>query len=476
MQLRPYQSEALNVLRRSISTGRRRPLLQAPTAAGKTVIASEIIKGAMAKGKRVMFVCDRIELIDQTSATFEAFGIPHGVIQANHPLTDYSKAIQIGSVQTLARRRWPPVDLILVDEAHTQYKSLIKQLRKWDNIPVIGLSATPWSKGLGLIYDDLHILTTTQQLIDDGYLCPFEVYGPPIDVSGIKTVRGDFDEGQLADRVNQPKIVGSVVDAYQKHGRDKPAICFAVNIAHSKALCAAFNERGIKAEHLDHHTSVEDRRKLIHAFKLGRVPVLCSVEVMTKGFDAPAAEVLILARPTKSEILHVQMIGRVLRIKDGKTIATILDHAGNNERLGFVTDIHKDALCTKEPGDKSKEKPEPKEKLPKHCPSCNFLKDPGVHACPKCGFAPEVQSEVQHEAGELQKVKVASKAEKQKWYSMLLCHAQGKGYSSGWAAHKYRERFGVWPRMLNKGLITPDQEVRNYITHLNIKHAKRRKR
>lgn len=477
MKLRPYQAQALINLRQSFASGHLRPLLQAPTAAGKTVIASEIIKGAMAKGNRVIFVCDRIELIDQTSATFDAFGIPHGVIQANHPKTNRKLDIQIGSIQTLARRTWQPFELIIVDEAHTQYKSLHKQLKKWNNVPVIGLSATPWSKGLGLIYDDLKILTTTKELIDDGYLCPFEVFGPPVDVSGIKTVRGDFDEQQLADRVNTKKIVGSVVKTYQEHGRSKPALCFAVNIAHSKALCEEFNVQGIKAVHLDHYTETEDRRMLIHKFKCGHIPVLCSVEVMTKGFDAPAAEVVIIARPTKSAILHVQMIGRGLRIMEGKKICTILDHAGNHERLGFVTDTFQEHLCTKEASDRTKDPEKAPEKLPKTCPKCHFLKAVGVHICPNCGFAPEVVNEVEHVPGELKKMEVATKETKQKWYSMLLCHAEGKNFNNakGWTAHKYREKFGVWPQGLHANLVTPDSEVRGYITHLNIKYAKRKR-
>ena len=480
MKLRPYQDEALLALRRLIGTGKKRPVLQSPTASGKTVMAGEIIKMAMKKGNRVMFICDRVELIDQTSATFDAFGIPHGVIQAQHPRTDPTELIQVASIQTLARRRWPVVDMLIVDECHVQYKTLINKLDEfeWQDKVVIGLSATPWSKGLGNLYNGHHILTTTSELIEDGFLCPFEVYAPPVDVSGVRIVRGDFDERQLEEKINTKKIVGSVVKTYQKHGRGKPALCFAVNIAHSKALCEEFNARDIGAVHLDHFTEKDERRDIIRRFKAGEIPVLCSVEVMTKGFDAPNAEILILARPTKSLILHVQMIGRVLRIKDDKPIATILDHAGNHERLGFVTDDLNKALCTKQPGEKADKDDKPVEKLPKACPKCHHLKEVGVHICPKCGFAPDVQNTVEHEAGELKRVEVVSKAVKQEWYSMLLCYGEGKKYNNpqGWAAHTYREKFGVWPRQLHKLLLPPNEEVRKYITYLNIKNAKRRNR
>jgi superfamily II DNA or RNA helicase len=474
MHLRPYQLEAVEKARTSLKTGHKRPLLMAPTAAGKTVIASEIIKGALAKGKKVVFICDRVELIDQTSATFDAFGIPHGCIQADHPRTDYSQPIQVASVQTLARRKWPHVDLIIVDEAHTQYQSLNNQLSRWDNIPTIGFSATPWSKGLGRVYDDLQIVQTTQGLIDLGYLCKFEVYGPPLDMKGVKTVRGDFDEKETEKRVNTKKIVGSVVQAYQEHGRGKPALCFAVNIAHSKALCAEFVAKGINAVHLDYHVPKNDRRAIIQRFKRGEIQVLTSVEVMTKGFDAPIAETLILARPTKSEILHVQMIGRVLRTAPGKEIATILDHAGNHERLGFVTDDFQDYLCTKEKGERAEAKK--KEKLPTHCPACNFMKEPGQHECPKCGFKPEVQNTIEHEEGKLEKVEVASREVKQKWWSMLLYYGREKNYNPGWAKHKYREKFGVWPATLNPVGVPPDAEVSRWIRHKQIKYAKRRTR
>jgi DNA repair protein RadD len=160
--LRPHQERALKALRASLASGKRRPMLQAPTGFGKTLTAAHIIRRALDRRKRVAFAVPALSLIDQTVAAFEAEGIHCvGVMQGIHPRTDREQPVQVCSVQTVARRKRPEVDLVLVDEAHELHKEVFKRMADCPDIPFIGLSATPWSRGLGKYYDDLIIAAST---------------------------------------------------------------------------------------------------------------------------------------------------------------------------------------------------------------------------------------------------------------------------------------------------------------------------
>lgn len=476
MILRDYQEHSIRELGNALRAGIRAVCLMAPTGSGKTAIATEIIKRARAKGNRVMFVCDRVDLIDQTSAEFDAAGIEHGVIQADHWRTRPGVAVQVCSIQTLARRRNKPfVDLVIVDEAHTMYKSQIEMIKTWDNVPFIGLTATPFAKGMGKVYEKVIVVETTKSLIDRGYLCPFIAYGPPPpDLSGVKTVAGDYQQKALGKKVNEKSILGDVVRTWLSRGEDRQTICFAVDIAHSKAIVDEFRANGVNAAHLDAYTDEEERREKIREFKAGNIKILSSVDILTKGFNHPEASCLIMARPTKSLIVHIQQLGRVLRTAEGKQDAIILDHGGNMERLGFPTDKLPTVLCNGEKQDsKTTERKEP---LPKSCQKCNYVKPAQVHECPQCGFAPERQTNVVFEDVELEKIERINSTEKAKWYSMLLYHARSKGYKDGWAAHAYSDKFGVWPaRKTGIHPVEPDEEVSRYIKYLSIKKAKSKK-
>lgn len=472
MELRPYQASSIAQLRDAFRQGYNKIGLMLPTGAGKTVIAANIIQSALSKNKRVAFIADRIDLIEQTSASFEHYGIEHGIIQADHWKTNYNKPVQICSIQTLARRRWPGFDIAIVDEFHSLYKAQIDMLNKWDNLTYIGLSATPFTKGLGQHWQHLIVGATTKQLIRDGYLSDFVVYAPPVvDLKGVRTQAGDYNQKQLAERVDQDKPVGDVIKTWQKYGDNRQTMVFAVNIAHSRHIVSEFVRAGISALHIDAYTDPDERRSSLRAYKEGRVQVISCVDILTKGFDEPNTGTLVMARPTKSLIVHLQQIGRALRIAPDKENAIILDHGGNVERHGFPTDEVITVLNT----DVQKTQPKTSEKterLPKACPICHFVKPAGVVECPSCGFKPERINTVEHEAGELVKLEKVSKEDKQRWFSMLLGHCKQKRYSAGWAKHKYKEKFGVWPRGLSTAELEPAGDVARYIKYLNIRYAK----
>jgi DNA repair protein RadD len=472
--IRDYQKESIDRVRQSMRTNNR-VILQLPTGAGKTFIASEIIHSAVAKGKTVSFVADRLNLIDQTSQSFYNFGIEHGIIQGDHWMTDYSKQVQVCSIQTLARRKFRHhSDLVIIDEAHTMYAKQLEMLDKW-NSKFIGLTATPYSKGMGLHWDDLIVGATTKQLIDAGYLSDFEVYAPPPpDLSGVKTSRGDYVVTQLAERVNQSSPIGDVVSTWQRYGNNNQTICFAVNIEHSQHLVKRFNEAGVKAAHIDAYTDSAETRQVLEAYRQGAIKLVSCVDILTKGADFPMTGTLIMARPTKSLIVHIQQIGRALRIAPDKENAIILDHGANVERHGFPTDtVFPARLDTTPPKERMKDTT--KERLPKACPSCSFVRPVGVHICPKCGFEPKRFNNTEHEAGELVKVKSVGRAVKQAFFSEMLGYAKLKGYSQGFAAHQYRDKFKEWPDGLERKVAEPSHIAKNWIKHQAIRRKYGRK-
>ncbi|GAA3791068.1 hypothetical protein GCM10022600_09910 [Qipengyuania pelagi] len=213
---RPHQIEALGQLRQSLGKGNKRVVLQLPTGAGKTFVASQIVTGARDKGNRVCFTVPAISLVDQTVDAFEAEGIHRlGVIQANHVRTDASQPVQIASVQSLARRDRPKADIVVVDECHLQFKAIREWMRSEPDTVFIGLSATPWARGMADDWQDLVRPVSMQDLIDAKFLSPFRVFAPSHpDLSSVSTVAGDYHEGQLGEVMGESRLVADVVDTW----------------------------------------------------------------------------------------------------------------------------------------------------------------------------------------------------------------------------------------------------------------------
>ena len=216
----PHQERAIAGLRQSLTSKRKRPMLQMPTGSGKTLTSAHIVAGALGKGKRVAFCVPRKTLVDQTVREFEREGISAiGVMQAAHLRTDSRQPIQICSAQTLARRERPDVDLVIVDEAHEMHRSILMWIADCPSIPFIGLSATPWQRGMGKHYDDLLIPTTTRELIEADFLSDFVAYGPSDpDLSGVSTKRGDYDQDELADAMDTVEITADIIATWLERG------------------------------------------------------------------------------------------------------------------------------------------------------------------------------------------------------------------------------------------------------------------
>ena len=475
MELRQYQNKAIQELRLMFKSGFTRIMLHLPVGSGKTEIASEMIKRAVERGNRSLFICERISLVEQAAIRFASNGLHVGITQGDHPGYDPGAPVQCASVQTLARRMWPHADIIFFDEAHILHKTHKEIIERWPSIPLIGLSATPFSKGLGKYFQGIVSVTTASQLIGEGHLVEPIVYGPvKPNMDGVRTVRGDFDE--KASELAAMPLIGDVVYQWMGKGENRPTAMFCVNIAHSKALVKRFMDAGVSAEHVDAYTDSEDRREIFKRFDQGVTRIISSVDVIGRGWDQPKVSCLCLCRPTKSLIVHIQQIGRGMRPHESKKDVIVLDFAGNHERLGFCTDPLPNHL---DMGNKAEKKTERKDPLPKPCPKCSFIKLPKITTCPRCGFKPERVNEIEHAEGDLSLISKRNRdtswETKINFMGQLKTYCAEKGKKDGWAAWTYKNRYGVFPNdsRLRNALPAPvTQAVANYIHSRNIAWAK----
>jgi len=482
--LRPHQVETMRLLRESFANNLKRPLVYLPTGAGKTVIAAHIIAGALDKGRRVTFVAPRINLCDQTARSLMAQGLPKpSIMQADHSWFNAGSRFQIASTQTLTRRRNSiKTDLYIIDEAHLSFK-VISDIAEETDTPMIALTATPFTVGLGKIYNNLIKPTSLRGLIDNGFLTDITCYShSKPDLVGVRTNQGEYDNKQLGERCSDAKLVGDIVSTWLKLGENRQTICFAVNVAHANFLESEFNKVGISCAVVVGSTPKEDRDEYFNSFTRKNIKILISVFVLCEGYDGDV-RCLIDAAPTKSEARHTQKIGRSCRIADGKVDAIVLDHSGNMQRLGFPEDIEVEEL---DDGDKKesaerqeKKAKEKKEKLPKECQKCKHLKRANEHECPKCGFTPKFIENVEIEEGELVKIKgnKYSKDDKQRIFAELKGYQRermlaGKNLTDGWVANTYKDMVGVWPKGLRDTPSQPSEQVRGFIKHKAIAWAR----
>jgi len=486
--MHPYQEKLVRGCRNAIANGQKRVIAYLPTAGGKTVVAMGIVKNALEKGKRIAFVCNRVQLIQQTSEKFNTYGIRHGIIQGSNT-RDPRASVVVASIQTLDKRGMDDYDLLILDECHAcaGTKAYAEIMR---GKITIGLTATPYQKGLGRVipslggplFEGIVAGVTMRELIDTGYLVDADVWAPADpDLRGVKVVAGDYQEDQLGQAMDKAPLVGDIVSHWFKLSPNRQTMVFAVNIAHSKHICAQFLAAGVAAVHVDYHMTDEEKQAIYADFKAGRSMVLCNCALLSEGADFPACETLILARPTKSKVRYVQMFGRVLRtsVETGKTRAIVLDHSGTVKRLGFPWDFavtHLDDRKHKESAACEADKPEP---LPKACPKCHFVKPPKTPECPSCGFKAERPSDVETAEGELVQVRGKKpKAQvqlhdmgKSSIYGQLCQLAHDRKKSEKWVIANYKGIFGTWPRQ-EYHLVTPTPELLSWIHSKNIAWAK----
>jgi superfamily II DNA or RNA helicase len=323
-------------------------MLQLPTGAGKTVSFVNIAKDAIDRGKKVLILVHRVELIIQTYDKCYRHQLDVSVI---HPQYTYKKYVrlQIASVQTLIRRikgntKGLPdkFDLIIIDEAHHATARTWRDiLEHYSDAMVLGVTATPIrasGEGFEDLFDDMVIGVTPKYLIENGYLAKPRLFVNPLrfDLSKIKVKStGDCKESDLVQEYERSTTYGDLVKTWRDKAEGLRTVIFAINVEHSKKIVSQFNREGIPAEHLSSELDLAKRKKIISDFKEGTIKILSNVNIVTEGFDLPAIEAVMLVRPTKSLSLYLQMVGRALRPAEGKERAIILDHANCVAEHGF---------------------------------------------------------------------------------------------------------------------------------------------
>ena len=406
MQLRDYQNSAISNVRKSFQAKHRSVLLTLPTGAGKTVIFSEITRLAGLKGASVLILVHRKELIDQAGDKLTKANVKYGIIAAGRK--ESKSNVQVASVQTLINRLNNPdqFDLIIIDEAHHAVANSWRKIFDFYKSSIkLGVTATPMrmtGAGLGEIFDNLIIGSTIPELVEQKYLAEHEVYAPPnkLNLDKIRTIRGDYSKKEVEDELDKVDIVGDAVDNYRRLGQNKPAIAFCISVKHGQYVTNKFKQAGYTAELITGSMKSDDRKTLIDNFKDGKVQILVSIDVVSEGFDVEGCYVAILLRPTQSEALYIQQVGRVLRPEPNK-VAIVLDHVGNTKRHGFVDDVREFDLHQKA---KTKRKGELAPAV-ETCEVCFAVYRPQP-ICPVCGHQKEVKKrEITYEDGELVKMK-----------------------------------------------------------------------
>lgn len=469
--LRSRQLTAYTDTRQAITDGHKHIGMQANTGWGKTLWAAHIIAASLKRGKRPMFTCPAISLVDQTLKAFEAEGIYDiGVMQAQHPRTNRHAALQIASVKTLLRRPPIDVDLVIVDEFHEQFDGLNELLANaWKDKIVIGLSATPWAKGMGRHWTKLIIGGTIQDAIADGFARTFPIWGPPhdIDREAIGVTKGEFEEAGAAAAMSDATIVGDVLTEWKERSTREKTFAFCVNRDHAKAQMEAFQDAGIPFGYIDALVPQEERRRIFDKMAYGEIAGIASVGCLIRGVDEVVYNILDL-QPTKSEMRHVQKWGR-MRTGDPNATYIGFDHAGNNQNLGNFWDIFHDTLDTREPGDRKQAyEEEYKPAKPRKCPKCFELVPAGARACPRCSERLPLHSGVTVKDGRLVEISSIPKKkvdpEQQRWYSELLHLARQAGHKEGWAAFKFQAKYGTMPNGLKKrGKTATSDDVKLFV-------------
>jgi len=469
-QLRDYQDRAVETM---IDKLGNRPILVSPTGSGKTTMATEIVERL---GLPTLWLAHRKELIDQAAERLAAHGLDAGIVMAGYK-SDPDAQVQVASVQTLVRRNKPPAGLVVVDECHhaaaDSYQNI---LAEYGDAALIGLTATPFrldGRGLGDLFGELVVAAWPDELCTSGYLHKPRVWASKApDLRGVRVVAGDYSVGALAERTNTAELNADIVETWRKRAAGKRTIAFAVDIEHSEAITGAFEEAGIAAEHLDGRTPRAERDAILDRLASGETLVVSNCMVLTEGWDLPALECAVIARPTASLNLHLQMIGRVMRACDGKDGAIVLDHAGNHHVHGLVTRRLDYTL--------SDEKVGFSEPLGlRRCGNCGLLFETNEPRCPECGWVPEASGAGQrrrpaiHGEGELAEFDDSSFDYRRQVWVQIEAQRQASGYKPGWSYYRFFDRFGVAPivaggELVNPPEASPEQKAEVYREFLRI--------
>jgi superfamily II DNA or RNA helicase len=442
VNLYEYQEKYISKIR-GLFSEKKKIILCATTGAGKTVMFSYMTLNAFDRDKKILILTDRKELFTQTAKTLQRFNLEPSLINPKNKIIKGN--LHVGMMQTLKRRLHlleefiKDLDLIIIDEAH---KTIFDEVFKYVSSKtfVIGATATPHREGkqdsLELYYEDIVHIIDTPELISLEKLSKCTTYGVPVNLKGIKTKNGDYDEKSMADKFSEIKLFHGVIENYKKICNDQKTLVFASSLESSQELVNEMLLQGLNARHVDCY--MNDRNEVIEWFKHTPNAILSNYGILTTGFDEPTIECVILYRATKSLPLFLQMVGRGSRITETKRNFTLLDFGNNVKTHGFweqerIWDL------------KKKEKKEGEAPI-KECPECNYLLYARIMECPSCGHLFEKSEK---ELEEIMFIELQKLSPSEMSFEELILYAKNKGYKDGWIWHQLKtykdlEAFGKY--------------------------------
>jgi len=484
LKLRPHQAEVVDKLAQGFQDGHRCQLLYAPTGFGKTEVAMAVMVEEAKKLKNVAMVLDRIVLVNQTSTRLGAYLINHGVMQADHWRYRPYEKIQVCSAQTLeSRDNFPDVSMLIIDECHVQRKQIIQFIKDRPDMKVIGLTATPFTNGLGDVYTNVVGAKPTGDLIEEKWLTPLKIFiAKEIDMTGADKVAGEWSQDETTKRGMQ--ITGDIVQEWinktnEVFGGPRKTVVFCSGVEHGRDLVRQFNAAGYNFVSISYKEEDEYKAAMIEDFSRPDTLIngLVATDILTRGFDVSDVMIGVSARPfSKSFSSHVQQMGRVMRPYEGKAFGLWLDHSGNYLRFRKEWDkLFDEGVTELENGSEvAKKEPTDQEKKEAKCPACGALWVWPDRTCGECSYEKPIKQilNVPGELTELETTKREALSENQNFYSELLYYAKMREYKEGWAAHKYKEKYGVYPKGLHTKPQATSSKTANWIKSKNIAWAK----
>lgn len=521
-RLRQAQGLMLTQVRDAVRFGKKKIVAHLGTGGGKTVFAGMVFYSSFKKNPRSQcwFIVNRNTLADQAKAEFEKFfGFDCGIVQGDRPL-ELHKHVQIATIQTLTNRlnsdnpsvwsqfRNLPVNVVVADEVHLDFKGYRDIYDKWDPL-MIGLTATPFTRGMGLFWDALARPVPMSDLIKDGTLCDYRVRAcVSVDRNNLEvSSTGEYKDSGIEKEVG--RIIGDVYKEWAASDdmKGRPFLGFAKNISSCIALSELFNSNGARTAFVHSKMSDGAVSATLASFKAGHYDGVFSVIKLIEGFDFPDVSALILCSPMapskhdpnipNSCNRYVQSAGRGLRSSPGKDYCLIHDHTGNYMQYGAY-ELIENLFPGLDDGKAKKKRLTTEERIeraPRECSNCRMVFSGAL--CCYCGHKPKKPTQFL-EAGDLDFAdgkmieikKACSEKEKRKinremswadkaiFYGQLKTYCSMKGMKKGWAAYKYKARFGVWPndkRVSSAKRVKLTKEVKDWITSQNIAYANRRK-
>lgn len=453
--LKPFQRDTNERVIAARKAGAKVIVLCSPTGSGKTTMACDLIRRAVAKGSRVLEIVHRRRLVEQFYQRLEQFDVPYGVLMRGDRQFRPSAPVQVASRDTLLSRVVangylppPPAQLVIVDEgrhaASPEFRRLLKPYEE-QGATIVLLDATPVlpdGRGLGPWAQALVVAAKVTDLVRQGDLVPVKCFAPDRTV-----VRGKVRRG----------IAGDLVESWRQYGENLPTVLFCSRVQHSLDAVAAYNAAGIPAVHLDADTKDDDRDRAYAALETGKIKVVANVGIIKEGVDVPCLGCCQFYMDPKGRVGFLQGAGRIMRPYPGKAHGVLIDHAGAVFRHGFPDEDTEWSLDGDTDANFAARHKDGKTEKALYCKPCALLYH-GSPVCPQCGRPPskpprsifaapdvDLSHEILTEADRAGERPQPGREEMvQHWYRCLAV-ARKRGGTFGMASAVFKQKYNRYP-------------------------------